>query len=252
MATHSSVLAWRIPGMGEPGGLPSMGSHRVGHDWNDFSSSSRECVSMICCNGGASTFHVTHEIIKRFRWAWITWNGSLLFSALIRTVWGEKGEDIKPWKIGWSHLFFAAYLKDFQSCVFSMLSLLLFPSSCSGPLPPRIVELNSRGTDAGLPSHVHRLSSYPRASLHESKKQRWRLYPEFGHCVEATSLCAVSEHTQTFYWSIIKCFLIIFIICKCIKTMLKHFNINVLNVKHNELCKLLHLIFMEKDLGLCT
>ena len=32
IATHSSVLAWRIPGMAEPGGLPSMGSHRVGHD----------------------------------------------------------------------------------------------------------------------------------------------------------------------------------------------------------------------------
>ena len=32
MATHSTVLAWRIPGTGEPGGLPSMGSHRVGHD----------------------------------------------------------------------------------------------------------------------------------------------------------------------------------------------------------------------------
>ena len=32
MATHSSILAWRIPGMGKPGGLPSMGSHRVGHD----------------------------------------------------------------------------------------------------------------------------------------------------------------------------------------------------------------------------
>ena len=32
MATHSSVLAWRLPGTGEPGGLPSMGSHRVGHD----------------------------------------------------------------------------------------------------------------------------------------------------------------------------------------------------------------------------
>ena len=32
MATHSSVLAWRIPGTGEPGGLPSMGSHRIGHD----------------------------------------------------------------------------------------------------------------------------------------------------------------------------------------------------------------------------
>ena len=32
VATHSSVLAWRIPGTGEPGGLPSMGLHRVGHD----------------------------------------------------------------------------------------------------------------------------------------------------------------------------------------------------------------------------
>ena len=36
MATHSSVLAWRIPGTGESGGLPSMGSHRVGHDWSDL------------------------------------------------------------------------------------------------------------------------------------------------------------------------------------------------------------------------
>ena len=34
MAAHSSVLAWRIPGTGEPGGFPSMGSHRVGHDWS--------------------------------------------------------------------------------------------------------------------------------------------------------------------------------------------------------------------------
>ena len=36
MATHSSVLAWSIPGTGEPGGLPSMGSHRVRHDWSDL------------------------------------------------------------------------------------------------------------------------------------------------------------------------------------------------------------------------
>ena len=36
IATHSSVLAWRIPGTGEPGGLPSMGSHRVRHDWSDL------------------------------------------------------------------------------------------------------------------------------------------------------------------------------------------------------------------------
>ena len=36
MATHSSVLAWRIPGSGEPAGLLSMGSHRVGHNWSDL------------------------------------------------------------------------------------------------------------------------------------------------------------------------------------------------------------------------
>ena len=36
MATHSSILAWRIPGTEEPGGLPSMGSHRVRHDWSDL------------------------------------------------------------------------------------------------------------------------------------------------------------------------------------------------------------------------
>ena len=41
MATHSSVLAWRIPGTGEPGGLPSKGSHRVGHDWIDLAAAAK-------------------------------------------------------------------------------------------------------------------------------------------------------------------------------------------------------------------
>ena len=44
MATHSSVLAWRIPGMGEPGGLPPMGSHRVGHDWSDSAAAAAAAV----------------------------------------------------------------------------------------------------------------------------------------------------------------------------------------------------------------
>ena len=42
MATHSSALAWRIPGTGEPGGLPSMGSHRVGHDWSNLAAAAAE------------------------------------------------------------------------------------------------------------------------------------------------------------------------------------------------------------------
>ena len=41
MATYSSVLAWRIPGMREPGGLPSMGLHRVRHDWSDLAAALR-------------------------------------------------------------------------------------------------------------------------------------------------------------------------------------------------------------------
>ena len=42
VATHSSVLAWRIPGTGEPGGLPSVGSHRVGHDWSDLAAAAEQ------------------------------------------------------------------------------------------------------------------------------------------------------------------------------------------------------------------
>ena len=42
MATHSSILAWRIPGTEEPGGLPSMGSHRVGHNWSDLAAAAAE------------------------------------------------------------------------------------------------------------------------------------------------------------------------------------------------------------------
>ena len=55
MATHSSVRAWRIPGMGEPGGLPSMGSHRVGHDWSDLAAAAAASGSdgkESACNAG--------------------------------------------------------------------------------------------------------------------------------------------------------------------------------------------------------
>ena len=53
MATPSSVLAWRIPGTGEPGGLPSMGSHRVRHDWGDLAAAAalQILLSLGGCNG---------------------------------------------------------------------------------------------------------------------------------------------------------------------------------------------------------
>ena len=46
MATHSSVLAWRIPGTAEPGRLPSVGSHRVGHDWSDLTAAAAGTFKM--------------------------------------------------------------------------------------------------------------------------------------------------------------------------------------------------------------
>ena len=45
MAAYSSVLAWRIPGTAEPGGLPSVGSHRVGHDWSDLAAAAVQQIS---------------------------------------------------------------------------------------------------------------------------------------------------------------------------------------------------------------
>ena len=46
MATHSGVLAWRVPGTGEPGGLPSMGLHRVGHDWSDLAAAAAAAADL--------------------------------------------------------------------------------------------------------------------------------------------------------------------------------------------------------------
>ena len=49
MATHSSVLAWRIPGIGEPGVLPSMGLHRVGHDCSDLAAAAAADTCLYMC-----------------------------------------------------------------------------------------------------------------------------------------------------------------------------------------------------------
>ena len=51
MATHSSVLAWRIPGTGDPGGLLSMGSHRVGHDWSDLAAAALSLILNMAVKG---------------------------------------------------------------------------------------------------------------------------------------------------------------------------------------------------------
>ena len=72
MAAHSSVLAWRIPGTGEPGGLPSMGSHRVGHDWSDLAVAAWTFKSeFICitCNYNRNNFTiVSNMVVQILKW----------------------------------------------------------------------------------------------------------------------------------------------------------------------------------------
>ena len=64
MATHSSVLAWRIPGMGEPGGLPSMGSHRVRHDWSNLAAAAAAHASKVILKNLQARLqqYVNHEL----------------------------------------------------------------------------------------------------------------------------------------------------------------------------------------------
>ena len=58
MATHSSVLAWRIPGTGEPGGLMSMGWHRVGHDRSDLAAATAAAVHCMKYNFLKSVYSI--------------------------------------------------------------------------------------------------------------------------------------------------------------------------------------------------
>ena len=78
MATHSSVLAWRIPGMGEPGGLLSMGSHRVGHDWSDLAAAAAWSNSHM--------YMTTGKTIALIIWTFVGKVTSLLFNKVSRFV----------------------------------------------------------------------------------------------------------------------------------------------------------------------
>ena len=76
MATHTSVLAWRIPGTGEPGGFPSMGSHRVGHDWSDLAAAAAWCFGYYQQNWDhlswvqvANSKYKSFHYVKKKRWS---------------------------------------------------------------------------------------------------------------------------------------------------------------------------------------
>ena len=92
MATHSSVLAWRIPGTGEPGGLPSLGSHRIRHDWSDLAAA----AAVILFNVGA--------IFKSFCFDFLCLQVSLpsskpiLFKDFPISVWNQRVWGLENYK----------------------------------------------------------------------------------------------------------------------------------------------------------
>ena len=69
VATHSSVLAWRIPGMGEPGGLSSMGSHRVGHDRSDLAAAAAAALSVLLSLSSMFSLFDLSFVLMSFFWS---------------------------------------------------------------------------------------------------------------------------------------------------------------------------------------
>ena len=88
MATHSSVLAWRIPGTVEPGGLPSMGSHRVGHDWSDLAAAAAIKIFIMLIWLYGVTDSSGYEFEQTLGES--EWQGSLMCCSL----WGHKELDM--------------------------------------------------------------------------------------------------------------------------------------------------------------
>ena len=81
MATHSSVLAWRIPGTVEPGGLPSMGSHRVGHDWSDLAAAAARIPQ--ANNGMGIPLSILATLLTFTMWYYfILFNGWVIFHCI--------------------------------------------------------------------------------------------------------------------------------------------------------------------------
>ena len=69
MATHSSILAWRIPGTEEPGGLPSMGSHRIGHNWSDLAAAAEYIMRNAGLGEAQAGIKIARRNINNLRYA---------------------------------------------------------------------------------------------------------------------------------------------------------------------------------------
>ena len=86
MATHSSVPAWWIPGMGEPGGLPSLGSHRVGHDWSNLAPAAAYVTLAVTYSVSYVMPEIKGSGILIYGWNWAQPASYLFGSSLITTI----------------------------------------------------------------------------------------------------------------------------------------------------------------------
>ena len=87
MATHSSVLAWRIPGTGEPGGLLSVGSHRVGHDWSDLAAAAANDNPFSFCHFGKCCLSLTwfsYVTARKGLWMYLVFSWQYPVSLILR------------------------------------------------------------------------------------------------------------------------------------------------------------------------
>ena len=98
-ATHSSVLAWRIPGMGEPGGLPSLGSHRGGHDWSDLAAAAaavQEKVRLAVIN----SFDSLMMNLKKAQWIVLDILKDMCRPGVLGESWSESSFQRNWWFLG--------------------------------------------------------------------------------------------------------------------------------------------------------
>ena len=101
MATHSSVLAWRIPGTGQPGGLPPMGSHRVGHDWSHLAAAAANLRRTICFEAVSYLVHFL-TIASPPHHQWLSY-----------VVAMEKKSLDHTWPVGTLYVYFQRKLKKY-------------------------------------------------------------------------------------------------------------------------------------------
>ena len=104
MATHSSILAWRIPETGEPGGLLSMGSHRVGHDWSDLAAAAAMGSDAMILVFWTLVFKPTFSLssftlIKKLFWFQVVTHPSPAFHMMYSTYkLRRQGGNIEVWR----------------------------------------------------------------------------------------------------------------------------------------------------------